>query len=84
MRKSRVQMYFSFVLYNVPVFVCSLSYTIITEKQVNTCMVGVRDPKKIKHFCFEFVLSESKLKVKFTLVIKIFTAVNNVSGVTLQ
>lgn len=39
-------------------------------------MVGVRDPKKRKRFCFEFVSSESKLKAKFTLVIKIFRAVN--------
>lgn len=47
-------------------------------------MVGVRDPKKRKHFCFEFVLSESNLKAKFTLVIKIFRAVNNVAGITSQ
>jgi len=45
-------------------------------------MVGVRDPKKGRHFCLEFVSSESKLKAK--LVIGIFRAGNNVVGITSQ
>lgn len=83
-RKSRVQRYFSFVLYSVLFFMCFPSHTIITVKQANTWTADVRDPKKGKHFCFEFVSSESKLKAKFTSVIKIFRAINIVAGITSQ
>lgn len=47
-------------------------------------MVGGRDPKKRRHFSFEFVFSEPKLKAKLSLDIKIFRAVNNVAGITLE
>lgn len=47
-------------------------------------MVGGRDPKKRKHFSFAFVFSEPKLKAKLSLDIKIFRAVNNVAGITLE
>lgn len=47
-------------------------------------MVHGRDPKKKKHFSFEFVSSEPELKAKLSLDIKIFRAFNNVAGQTLQ
>lgn len=77
-------MQLSFVLYSVPVRACFPSNMSIAEKQANTWMVGGRDPKKRKHFSFEFVSSEPKLKAKLSLDIKIFKAVNNVAGITLQ
>lgn len=40
-------------------------------------MVGGTDPKQRKHFSFELILSEPKLKAKLSLDIKNFRAVNN-------
>lgn len=47
-------------------------------------MVGGRDPKKRKHFSFEFVSLEPELKAKLSLDVKIFRAFNIVAGITLQ
>lgn len=47
-------------------------------------MVGGRDPKKRKHFSFEFLSPEPALKAKLSLDIEIFKAFNNVAGITLQ